>query len=188
MFAIENKVGLTEKRSRWRNATRSLDERVAGGPLRYFGSDTRGVAAIEAGLSFPFIVAMAAGLIEFGGVFYNFELMQTGVRDAARYLARTPNLASAENAARNLAIRGTIDASGPLRVKWWQVSDVQIAYKNIANPPDETTGRRLYRGGDPIVVVRVATTVDYAGLGLLNSIGLGPVRISAAHEERYVGE
>jgi hypothetical protein len=165
-----------------------LKERIAGGPLRHFARDSRGIAAIEAGLSFPFIVAIAAGLIEFGRVFYSFELMQTGVRDAARYLARTPNLATAENAARNIAVRGTIDASGTLRVKWWQVSDVQIAYKPTANPPDETTGRRLYRGGDPIVIVRVATTVDYAGLGLLNVIGLGPIRISAAHEERYVGE
>jgi Flp pilus assembly protein TadG len=188
MFVIESNVEPTERRSRWRNAARSLKERILGRRLRHFALDIRGIAAIEAGLSFPFIVALAAGLIEFGRIFYSFELMQTGVRDAARYLARTPNLATAENAARNIAIRGTIDTSGTLRVTWWQVSDIQIAYKTTANPPDETTGRRLYRGGDPIVVVRVATAVDYAGLGLLNSIGLGPVRISAAHEERYVGE
>ena len=127
-------------------------------------------------------------MFEFGGIFYNYELMQTGVRDAARYLARVADPTAAEAAARNLAVRGTVDSTGKLRVKWWQATHIQITYKAIANPVNNETGRRLYRGADPLRVVQVSTSVNYAGLGLLKFIGLGPVRIDAAHEERYVGE
>ena len=156
--------------------------------LLRFRRDTKGVAAMEAGLALPFIVALAAGLFELGSLFYNFELIQTGVRDAARYLARVADPAASEAGARNLALRGTVDATGSLRVNWWQPAHIQITYKTIPNPVDETTGRRLYRGRDPIIVVRVSTSFDHAGLGLLNAAGLGPVRVAAAHEERYVGE
>jgi Flp pilus assembly protein TadG len=156
--------------------------------LRRFKDDPRGVAAVEAGLAFPFIVAFAAGLFEFGSLFYNFQLIQTGVRDAGRYLARVADPVAAEAAARNLALRGTVDSSGTLRVKWWQASHIQITYKTTPNPVDETTGRRLYRGRDPLVIVRVSTSFDHTGLGFLNALGLGPVRVGAAHEERYVGE
>jgi hypothetical protein len=153
-----------------------------------FGRDTQGAAAMEAGLALPFIAMLAAGLFEFGGLFYNFELIQTGVRDSARYLARVANPTASEPAARNLALRGTVDETGTLRVKWWQPANLQVTYRTIPNPVDQTTGRRMYRGGDPLLVVRVSTSFDYAGLGLLNLVGLGPVRVAAAHEERHVGE
>src|SRR3712207_158838 len=97
--------------------------------LPLFTRDVRGTAAIESALAFPFIVAMVAGLIEFGSLLYNFELIQTGVRDASRYLARVADPAASEAAARNLAIRGTVDSSGALRVKWWQPTQIQITYK-----------------------------------------------------------
>jgi Flp pilus assembly protein TadG len=156
--------------------------------LPLFRRDARGTAAMEAALAFPFIVALVAGLIEFGSLLYNFELIQTGVRDAARYLARVADPAASEAAARNLALRGTVASSGALRVKWWQPTQIQITYKTTPNPVDVGTGRRLYRGSDPLRVVRVSTSFDYAGMGLLNVIGLGPIRVAAAHEERYVGE
>jgi Flp pilus assembly protein TadG len=156
-------------------------------PLRFAG-DARGTAAVEAGLAFPFIVLFGAGLFEYGSLFYNFELIQTGVRDAARYLSRVRDPVAAEAAARNLALRGTVDATGTLRIRWWQAADIQITYETTPNPVNEATGRRLYRGRDPLVVVRVATAFDHNGLGLLNAVGLGPVRVTAAHEERYVGE
>jgi Flp pilus assembly protein TadG len=156
--------------------------------LLRFRNDKRGVAALEAALAFPFLVLMTAGLFEFGSLFYNYELIQTGVRDAARYLARVADPHASETAARNLATRGSVDTSGALRVRWWQAGDVQITYRAIANPVDATTGRRLYRGGDPLTVVRVSTSLDYTGIGLLTKVGLGPVPLTAAHEERYVNQ
>lgn len=156
--------------------------------LFLFRRDANGAAAMEAGLALPFMVMLATGLFEFGGLFYNFELIQTGVRDAARYLARVADPAVSESAARNLALRGTVDSTGTLRVRWWQSAHIQVTYKTTPNPVDATTGKRLYRGRDPLLVVRVSTSFDYTGLGLLNAVGLGPVRVTAAHEERYVGD
>jgi Flp pilus assembly protein TadG len=153
-----------------------------------FRREDAGSAAMEAGLALPFIAFVAATFFEFGSLFYNFEMIQTGVRDAARYLARVADPVAAEGIARNLALRGTVDTSGSLRVSWWQAAHIQITYRTIANPVDQTSGRRLYRGGDPLRVVRVSTSFDYTGLGLLNAVGLGPVPVAAAHEERHVGE
>ena len=79
--------------------------------LRLRLADERGVAAVEAALAFPFLLALMAGLFEFGSVFYNFELMHTGVRDAGRYLSRVPDLGAAEESAKRLAVTGSI-ASG----------------------------------------------------------------------------
>lgn len=153
-----------------------------------FGRDARGAAAVEVGLAFPFIVLFASGLFEYGALFYNYELIQTGVRDAARYLSRVQSPAAAEATARNLALYGNVGGTGTARVNSWQASHIQITYETTPNPINEATGRRLYRGRDPLVVVRVSTSFNYNGLGLLNAVRLGPVRVDAAHEERYVGE
>ncbi len=153
-----------------------------------FRQDTRGVAAVEAGLAFPFILIFAGGLFEYGAIFYNFELVQNGVRDAARYLARVPDPVAAETAARNLALRGTVDATGTVRVKSWQPGDITITYETTPNPVDSVTKLRVYRGGEQLTVVRVSTAFDYDGLGLLKSVGLGSIRVSAAHEDRHVGQ
>lgn len=150
--------------------------------------DDRGVAAIEAALFFPFLVAVSAGLFEFGAMFYNFQLMQTGVRDAGRYLSRVPELAMAEENAKRLAVTGSVLPNQPSRVSWWNTGQVQISYRTVANPRDATTGLRNYRSGDTVTIVRVSTSVPYAGAGLLSAIGLGPVQIGAVHEERYVGQ
>jgi Flp pilus assembly protein TadG len=158
------------------------------GQIRRFRRDASGVATIEVGLAFPFIVMFASGLFEYGALFYNYELLQTGVRDAARYLARVENPSTSETAARNLALRGTVDSTGALRVSWWQSGDIQITYETTSNPVNEDTGRRLYRGPDPLTVIRVSTELNYSGLGLLRSVGLGPIKVTAAHEERYVGQ
>ncbi|HKH33930.1 MAG TPA: hypothetical protein VKA80_07165, partial [Beijerinckiaceae bacterium] len=71
---------------------------------------------------------------------------------------------------------------------WWKPEHVQIAYRTTANPRDATTGLRNYRGGDTLTTIRVSTTAPYQGMGLLSAIGLGTIQISAAHEERYVGQ
>src|SRR5829696_1423927 len=90
-------------------------------------ADERGVAAVEAALAFPFLLALMAGLFEFGSVFYNFELMQTGVRDAGRYLSRVPDLAAAEESAKRLAVTGSIASGQAARVDWWTPGQIRSA-------------------------------------------------------------
>jgi Flp pilus assembly protein TadG len=150
--------------------------------------DEAGVAVVEATLTIPFLAALGFGLIEFGSIFYNFQLVQTGLRDAGRYLSRVPDLSAAENDARRLATTGSIVAGQPARVKWWSADQVQISYRSVANPRDATTGLRNFRAGDTVTVVDVSTSVSYPGLGFLSSLGLGPITITAKHEERYIGQ
>ena len=159
----------------------------AAGVVTAFIGDRRAAAAIEAAAALPFLVVLGAGLFEFGSAFYKYELMQTGVRDAARYLARVAVPAAAEPSAKNLAVTGSIDASKSPRVKDWQTSHVAVTYGAIANPPDATTGLRQHRGGPTLTTIRVASAMPYAGLGLLSAFNLGTVTIRASHEERYVG-
>ena len=120
-------------------------------------------------------------------MFYNFQLMQTGVRDAGRYLSRVPDLAAAEDSAKRLAVTGSILSGQTARVGWWKTEHVQISYRTTANPRNATTGLRNYRGADTITTIRVSTTAPYEGMGLLSAIGLSTTQIGASHEERYVG-
>ena len=151
-------------------------------------ADERGAVALEAAIAIPFLLTLGFGVIEFANLLYNYNLVQSGLRDAARYLARVDTPAAAETAARRLAVTGRIAAGGKPRVAWWKAEDISIAYESVANPTDASTGLKNYRGGASITVVRVATTVDYADLGLLAFLRLGPVRFSLAHEERFIGD
>jgi Flp pilus assembly protein TadG len=150
-------------------------------------ADESGVAAIEAALAFPFLAILMAGLFEFGLIFYNFQLVQTGVRDAGRYLSRVEDLAASQENAKRLAVTGSISTGQPARVTWWNTGQVQVTTQALANPRDATTGLRNYRAGDTLTVVRVSTSIPYEGIGLLAALGVGPIQISAAHEERHVG-
>ena len=110
------------------------------------------------------------------------------MRDAARYLARVPEPATQEPLAQNIAVTGSTLSHAPRRVSWWSTSQVRISYRQTPNPPDATTGLRLYRGGDPLTTVRVEAEVDYPGLAVLPLLGFETLRITAAHEERHVGQ
>ena len=156
--------------------------------LRSVVPDERGAAALEAALAFPFLVLFGAGLFEFGNMFYNFQLMQTGVRDAARYLARVPDPDAAEENARRLAVTGSVAPGGTARVKWWRPDQVRVVYELTANPTNAQTGLRSYRASDVVRVVRVSTSLAHEGLGLFSAAGLGTLQIRAAHAERYIGQ
>jgi Flp pilus assembly protein TadG len=153
-----------------------------------FPADKRGNVAIEAAVALPFLALLGSGIVEFGHVFYNYGLIQTGVRDSARYLSRVADLNIAEPVARNLAVTGSVLNAGTPRVSWWHTNQVQISYRQTPNPIDIATGLRRYRGNDPLTTVRVEAVVDYPGLAILPLLGFDHIHITAAHEERYVGQ
>jgi hypothetical protein len=149
--------------------------------------DERGTSLVETAAVMPFLLVLGLGVFEFGNILYNHHLVDTGVRDAARYLARFRLPEMRETEAKELAVTGST-AGGTKRVAWWDTDDVTVSYKEIANPPDET-GERPYRGLDPIRVVQVTTNVTYGGLGFLGFLGLGDsLTFSTAHEERVIGD
>ena len=160
---------------------------MIAGKFSRFRRDTRGVAAIEAGLAFPFLVLFGAGLFEYGGLFYNYQLAQTGVRDGAaispasptrKRLSRPRAISLFAAPSTRPAARGFAGGSRPTS---------RSPIGRFRTPSTRTTGLRLYRGDDPLTVIRMSTSVNYDGLGLLTAVGLGPIAVRAAHEERYVG-
>src|SRR5262249_5639733 len=120
-------------------------------------------------------------------VLYGHHLITTGLRDAARYLARLDDPMASQTQGKQLAVYGQIGGSTH-RVSWWNVGNVSVTLQPTANPPNPTRGVRAYRGGDPINVVRVSTTVTYPGLGLLGFLGLSAPTINLYHEERVITE
>ena len=95
--------------------------------LKRFRKDESGAILIEGALTFPVLLMVAFGMLEFGSILWQREQVQTGVRDAARYWSRCRQTAGAfntgcsETIARNIAFYGTPNpgTNAPLRVPGW---------------------------------------------------------------------
>jgi Flp pilus assembly protein TadG len=157
--------------------------------LRHLARDDQGAALIEAAVVFPFLFVLAFGAFEFSNIIYAHHLMTTGIRDAARYLARTDAPLTHQATAQNLAATGTVNGAGERRVSWWAPSNVVVSVTTVSNPVvNEDTGERRYRGGANIQIVEVRTDVSYPGMGALNVIGLDAISFRVSHTERVIGE
>ena len=164
--------------------------------------DESGVSLLEMAIVLPFLLALGLGVIEFGNVLYQYHLITGGVRDAARFAAGLPIPAVIDETetectednpwdtpvgcAKQIAITGQLAAGGASRVAWWQADDITIDYPTLENEELED-GSSSYRGGNEIAVVQVITQVEYNDLGFLDYFGIGPINITAGHEERHYG-
>lgn len=146
-----------------------------------------GAAMVEFSLLAPFLLSLALGMFEFGRFIYQYQLVVEGLRDAGRYIARLdPSVAANQTSAKNLALTGTIDGTGDVRVEGWEADD--IAFNPTSVPNVDVSGNPLYRGGATIQVIEVTTTFNYADLGFLGALGLGPISVAASHEQRVIKE
>ena len=70
----------------------------------------RGSALLEGAIALPVFLTLVCGVYEFGFYLYQQQLIASGVRDAARYLALTdnPNNPDYQLHAKNLAVTGLI--------------------------------------------------------------------------------
>ena len=163
---------------------------IPSDPGTGFAGDKRGTSLVEGAILFPFLFTLGLGMFEFGNLLYQYQLVMSGVRDAARHLARVDITdASAETKAKNLALTGTVDGSGAARVSWWNAADITVTYPTIANPiTNANTGARAYRGGANITEIRVTTTATYGSFGFLGYLGLGPISFTLEHRERHIGD
>ena len=148
--------------------------------IRLLWRDGDGSAIIEASLVIPVLMTLVFGVYEFSWYFYQQQLISTGLRDAARYVARAPNspsdppcYPSTWPAAQNLAVTGTIDGSGALRVNGWTAGMVTLTCEQPV-------------GG--INVVNVSTNFIDPSLGLFGFLGLSAPTISVFHRERVIGQ
>lgn len=161
--------------------------------LRSYWSDQAGSALIEGALIIPVLFLLMFGVYEFSWFFYQQQLVATGVRGAARYLARSgsacsndPTTRIADEArARRLATTGAIDG-GNLRVRGWAPSTIRISCTAIPNVIDQR-GLPIYRGGPAIKVVTVSTRFADPALGFFGLLHLPAPMQSASHSERVIG-
>ena len=155
---------------------------------------TDGSALVEATVLTPVLIVLFFGVFEFSWYFYNQQLVEIGVRDAARYLARNPYLsvfigegtdpcldATNVGAAKNLAVTGTADGSGGVRVNGWTTGAVSIT----CAPFDNTAGN--YAGPRTIYRVTVSTSFADPALGYFGLLRLPIPNLSALHTERSFG-
>jgi Flp pilus assembly protein TadG len=141
-----------------------------------------GAALVESAVVIPVFLMLVGGVYEFGFFLYQQQLAVSGVRDAARYLALTPdpNNAINQSDARNLAVTGSIGGGRP-RVPGWATSDISIAVSTVSNSAG------TYSGGSAIQIVTVSTSFLDPSLGFLGLFGLNQPTISVSHQERSVG-
>jgi Flp pilus assembly protein TadG len=162
-----------------------------------FWRSHEGSVLVEATIVIPVLFVLSLGIFEFSWYFYNQHMAFTGVRDAARYLARMETFdanglpASSESTnpctlttpvanAKNLATTGSI-AGGTSLVTGWTTGAVSVSCTAINN---SAFG---YDGPATFYIVTVTTTFADPALGFFASLGLGTPNITITHSERAIG-
>jgi Flp pilus assembly protein TadG len=155
--------------------------------LRSLWRNSEGSALVEGALVVPILCTLLFGVFEFSWLFYQQHLISTGIRDAARYIARTanPNDVTIQTGAKNLATTGAIDGN-TARVGGWWTHDVTISYASVGNPVG-VNGLTPFRGGAVIQSVTVSTTFAVPSLGFFALLGLKPPAFTVSHQERIIG-
>src|ERR1700690_2594731 len=146
-----------------------------------------GSALVEGALIVPILCMLLFGVFEFSWLFYQQHMISTGIRDAARYIARNANPTdiTIQTGAKNLATTGAIDGD-TARVSGWWTQDVDIAFASVDNPAG-VDGLTPFRGGAVIQSVTVSTTFAVPSLGFFGLLGLKPPAFTVAHQERVTG-
>ena len=154
---------------------------------------SRGTAAIEFALCLPLLCLLLIGGMEYGRAFYLHHTMVKAIRDATRYLARTPGLTvgavdTATNQfginAKNLALRGSIDTSLPPLIvnpdgSGTPVAAVTFTVSNAASNSPPFSG--------PTLIVTGILTCPFNS-PLMSAFGLnGAFALTLAHNERGIG-
>jgi len=145
--------------------------------LAGFFAEQGGVAMTEAIIAVPFLFIFAVGVLEFGALFWQREQIETGLRDAARYMARCRHdTATCEGTARNLAYYGTSGWAGdepPPRTPDWNADNSAIDFTS------EAVGAQ--------VIVTATTTHSLLNSPLIDAFPIGTISITANHNQRVMG-
>lgn len=144
---------------------------------RRFRRDEEGAVLVESIVILPVMIVFLVGILEFGALLYAKLEVETGLRDAARYVSRCPEPISRPQCivnARNVAVYGTIAPSDAdrARARGWAPSDVVITPENFSE-------------GTPI---QASTEFAYPGSPLIGLLNIGAtIPVASFHQERVVG-
>ncbi|ESZ30325.1 MULTISPECIES: TadE/TadG family type IV pilus assembly protein [unclassified Mesorhizobium] len=154
--------------------------------IRRFRGDENGAALVEAAITIPLVLLLSAGVFEFSNILNTRLLLEAGVEDAARYMARcSSDWATCKGRAENLAANGAV-ANGSARVTGWLPTAVEITTAASLDAVDVATGTQLYLSSKSTVDV-VDVTTSYSYSGVWSSLGFGAVTLSVSHQERVIG-
>lgn len=155
--------------------------------IRRLQGDESGAALVEVAITIPLVLLLSAGVFEFSNVLNTRLLLEAGVEDAARYMARcSSDWNTCQGRAQSLAANGAVD-SGSARVAGWLPGKVIITKRSTA-ATDLATGTQLYLSNTSNVdVVDVSTEYSYQDLGFLSYLGFGDLTLSVSHQERVIG-
>jgi hypothetical protein len=155
--------------------------------------DAEGSALVEAAIVMPVLVPLILGVFEFSWYFHKQQLVESGVRDAARYLARTAldttpatdpcsltTPVDFKAIAKNIAVTGVATGGTP-RVPGWTVGSVTITCTAFDNSSSAYLG--------PATIYRVVASTSFAdpALGFFGILNLTTPNLSASHTERSIG-
>jgi Flp pilus assembly protein TadG len=163
---------------------------------RSLWGDREGSVLIEATVLTPMLFVFLFGVFEFSFVFFQQQLIEAGVRDAARYLARIGPLSNGATPctqvdpatasttylsyAQNIALYGQTSATGGTqRVAGW-TGPVTITC------PTSSDGN-TYADGTSQYTITATTSFTDPTLGMFGYLGLNPPAIAVTHKERYIG-
>ena len=159
--------------------------------MRRIAGDDEGSALIEGAIVVPVLFSLIFGALEFSFYFYQQHLVATGVRDAARYLARVPdpNNATAQTIAQSLAATGSpTPGSTTRRVAGFDPGEVAITVTPVANVPGGICGADPCRGyPNSLTRVTVTGSFTWVPLGFWDYLGFGTVNVTVTHSERWIG-
>ena len=103
----------------------------------------KGLATVELALVTPFLLVMMLASAEFTRVFYEYNTLTKGVRDAARFMAEDAYNAAQVfempanklTAARNIVVYGNINGTGTTVLDGLELSDVTIQQQDLGTAP-----------------------------------------------------
>jgi len=154
--------------------------------IRRFQGDENGAALVEVAITIPLVLLLSAGVFEFSNVLNTRLLLEAGVEDAARYMARcSSDWDTCKGRAQNLAANGAV-SGGSARVDGWLPATVDIT--PTSTPATDGSGTQLYLSNTSmVVVVDVSTAYSYPDVGFLSYLGFGALTLSVSHQERVIG-
>ena len=140
---------------------------------------------MEAAIVLPVFLLLVGGVLEFGFFFYQQQLVASGIRDGARYLALTDNPRNEGNQSRaiNVAVYGDPTGGATPRVEGWAPDNVAVAITSVGDDEAFHSGTTI-----PVVTVSTNFTDPYlTPLSFLRLIGMKMPAINISHQERWVG-
>lgn len=170
--------------------------------IRRFRGDEGGAALVEVAITVPLVLLLSAGVFEFSNILNTRLLLEAGIEDAARYMARcsaepgdptnptdpkTIKWAACSGVAKNIAVNGAW-TGGTARVAGWTTDQVEIDTTSTPAVDSATPPNEIYLSStNKVYIVKVSTLYPYPDVGFWSYLGFGDLILSVFHQERVFG-